>query len=52
MVDARERKVIFRVGPGDMFGVNAHAKRIVLFRDHDDIGEPLRVVNLSDKLCC
>ena len=52
MVDARERKMIFLVGPIDMFKINAHAKRIVLFGDNDDIGEPLGVVNLSDKLCC
>ena len=44
--------MILRAGPVDMFKVDAHAKRIVLFGDHDDIGEPLGVVNLSDKLYC
>ena len=27
-------------------------RAFVLFGDHDDIGEPLGVVNLSDKLSC
>ena len=35
-----------------MFEINAHAKGIVLFGNHDDIGEPLGVVYLSDELCC
>ena len=52
MIDAGKRKMIFRAGPIDMLEIDAHAKRIVLFGDHDDIGEPLGVVNLSDKLCC
>ena len=52
MVDARERKMIFRAGPIDMFEINAHTKGIVLFGKHDDIGEPLGVVYPSDKLCC
>ena len=52
LVDAGKRKMSFRAGPIDMLKIDAHAKQIVLFGDHDDIGEPLRVVNLSDKLCC
>ena len=52
MVDARERKMIFWAGPIDMFEVDAHVKRLVLFGDHDNIGEPLGVVNLSDELRC
>ena len=44
--------MIFRAGPIDMFEVNAHAKRVVLFGDHDNIGEPLGVVNFSDELRC
>ena len=52
LVDAGKRKMIFRAGPIDMLKIDAHAKQIVLFGDHDDIGEPLGVVNLSDKLCC
>ena len=52
MVDAWERKMIFRAGPIDMFEINAHTKGIVLFGNHNDIGEPLGVVNLSDKLRC
>ena len=52
LVDAGERKMIFRAGPIDMFKVNAHAKLVVLFGDHDNIGEPLGVVNLSDELYC
>ena len=44
--------MIFRAGPIDMFKVNAHAKRLVLLGDHDNVGEPLRVVNLSDELRC
>ena len=43
--------MIFRADPIDMLKIDAHAKRIVLFGDHD-IGEPLGVVKLSDKLCC
>ena len=50
MVDARERKMIFRAGPIDMFEINAHTKGIVLFGNHDDIGEPLRVIYLEDEL--
>ena len=42
--------MIFRAGPIDMLEIDAHAKRIILFGDHDDIGEPLGVVNLSDEL--
>ena len=52
MVDARERKMIFRACPIDMFEINAHTKGIVLFGNHNDIGEPLGVVYLSDELCC
>ena len=52
MVDAREGKMIFRAGPIDMFEINAHTKGIVLFGNHNDIGEPLGVVYLSDELCC
>ena len=52
LVDAGKTKMIFRAGRIDMLEIDAHAKRIVLFGDHDDIGEPLGVVNLSDKLCC
>ena len=52
LVDAGKRKMIFRAGSIDMLKIDAHAKRIVLFGDHDDIGKPLGVVNLSDKLCC
>ena len=44
--------MIFRAGPIDMLEVNAHAKRIILLGDHENIGEPLRVVNLSDELSC
>ena len=44
--------MIFRAGPIDMFKINAHAKSLVLLGDHDDIGEPLGVVNLSDELHC
>ena len=51
MVDAGKRKMIFWAGPIDMLKIDAHAKQIVLFGDHDDIGEPLGLVNLSDKLC-
>ena len=43
--------MIFRAGPIDMFEINAHTKGIVLFGKHDDIGEPLGVVYLSDKSC-
>ena len=52
MVNAGERKMIFRADLIDMFEVDAHAKWLVLLGDHDNIGEPLGVVNLSDKLCC
>ena len=52
LVDAGERKMIFRTCPIDMLEVNAHAKGISLLRDHDNISEPLRVVNLSDELSC
>ena len=44
--------MVFWVGPIDMLEVNAHAKRIILLRDHDNIGEPLGVVNLTDELSC
>ena len=43
--------MIFRAGPIDMFEINAHTNRIVLFGNHDDIGEPLGMVYLSDELC-
>ena len=52
MIYARERKMIFRAGPVDVLEINAHSERFVLLRNHDDIGEPLGVVYLSDKLCC
>ena len=52
MIYARERKVIFRAGPVDVLEINAHAKCVVLLGNHDDIGEPLGVVYLSDKICC
>ena len=35
-----------------MLEVNAHAKRVVLLGDRDNIGEPLGVVNFSDELSC
>ena len=41
-----------RAGPIDMLEIDAHAERLVLLGDHDDIGEPLGVVNLADKLSC
>ena len=52
MIYARERKVIFRAGPVDVLEINAHSERLVLLRNHDDISEPLGVINLSDKLRC
>ena len=42
--------MIFKAGPIDMLEVNAHAKRLVLLGDHDNIGESLGVVNFSDEL--
>ena len=44
--------MIFRAGPIDVLEINAHAKRVVLLGDHDHIGKPLGVVNLSDELSC
>ena len=44
--------MIFRSGLIDMLEINAHTKGIVLFGNHNDIGEPLEVVYLSDELCC
>ena len=44
--------MIFWAGLIDMFEIDAHAKGVVLLGNHDDIGEPLGVVYLSDKLCC
>ena len=42
--------MILRAGPLDMLEIDAHAERLVLLRDHDDIGEPVGVVDLADKL--
>ena len=42
--------MIFQAGPIDMLEINAHTKGIVLFGNHNDIGEPLGVVYLSDEL--
>ena len=44
--------MIFRAGLIDVLEIHAHAERLVLLEDHDDIGEPLGVVNLTDKLSC
>ena len=44
--------MIFRAGPIDMLENNAHAKSLVLLGDHDNIGEPLGVVNFLDELRC
>ena len=52
LVDAGERKMIFRAGPIDMFKVNAHANCLVLLGDHDNVGEPLGVVDFLDELRC
>ena len=44
--------MIFRAGPVDVLEINAHSERLVLLRNHDDISEPLVVVNLADELTC
>ena len=36
-IDVRERKMILQAGPIDMLEINAHAKWVVLLRDHDNI---------------
>ena len=43
-------KMIFRASPIDMLEVNTNAEWVVLLGDHDHIGKPLGVVNLSDEL--
>ena len=32
--------------------IDAHSERLILLRNHDDIGEPLGVVHLTDELSC
>ena len=44
--------MIFRAGPIDVLEIDAHSERVVLLRNHDDIGEPLGVVYLVDELSC
>ena len=41
--------MIFRVGPIDVLKINAHLERVILLRHHDDVGERLGVVHLSNE---
>ena len=44
--------MILGADPIDVLEINAHSERLVLLRDHDDVGEPLGVVHLTDELGC
>ena len=44
--------MIFRAYLIEMLEVYAHSERLVLLGYHDNIGEPLRVVNLANEVGC
>ena len=44
--------MILGADPIDVLEINAHSERLVFLRDHDDVGEPLGVVHLTDELGC
>jgi hypothetical protein len=50
LIYAREREMILLAGPIDVFKIDTHLERIILLRHHEDVGEPLGVVHLSDEL--
>ena len=44
--------MVFRADLIEMLEVDAHSERLVLLGHHDDIGEPLGVVNLANEVGC
>ena len=44
--------MILGVDPIDVLEIDAHSERLILLRNHDDVGEPLGVVHLTDELGC
>ena len=52
LIYAGEREMILGADPIDVLEIDAHSERLILLRDHDDVGEPLGVVHLTDELGC
>ena len=44
--------MILGAGPIDVLEIDAHPKRVIFLRHHNDIGEPLGVVHFTDELGC
>jgi hypothetical protein len=52
LINAGEREMILGADPIDVLEIDAHSERLIFLRDHDNVGEPLGVVHLTDKLGC
>jgi hypothetical protein len=47
-----EQEMVLGTDPVDVLEIDAHPERLIFLRNHDDVGEPLGVVHLTDELGC